>query len=136
MWEDPQCAPGGKWSIRYTPKSHTNKFWEDLALALIGDMFKDDNEVLGILLNLKPSSDQIQVWHRSGKDQGKVDALKADLEGILNLEEHKLKLDYENFADALSKYAQPKAAEGEKKEAKNDVGGFERAGAGFQRSNF
>ena len=105
MWEDPKCAPGGKWSIRYIPKTHTNKFWEDLALALVGDMFKDENEVLGILLNLKPSYDQVQIWHASGKEQGKVDALKTDLEQILNLGEHNLKLEYENFADALAKYS-------------------------------
>lgn len=105
MWEDPKCAPGGKWSIRYIPKTHTNKFWEDLALALIGDMFNDENEVLGILLNLKPSYDQVQIWHASGKEQGKVDALKNDLENILNLGEHNLKLEYENFADTLAKYS-------------------------------
>lgn len=105
MWEDPQCAPGGKWSIRFTPKTHTNKFWEDLALALIGDMFSDENEVLGILVNLKPSSDQMQIWHRSGKEQAKIDTLKGDLENILKIEQHNLKLEYENFADALAKFS-------------------------------
>ena len=61
MWEDPQCVPCGKWSVRFLPTTHTNKFWEDLALALIGDMFSDENEVLGILVNLKPNSDQMQI---------------------------------------------------------------------------
>ena len=89
----------------YIPKTHTNKFWEDLALALVGDMFKDENEVLGILLNLKPTYDQVQIWHASGKEQAKVDALKTDLEQILNLGEHNLRLEYENFADTLAKYS-------------------------------
>ena len=91
MWEDSQCAPGGKWSIRNTPKTHTNKFWEDLALALIGDMFSDENEVLGILVNLRPNSDQLQIWQRSGKDQKKINTLKGDLENALKLQEHELK---------------------------------------------
>ena len=105
MWEDPQCAPGGKWSIRHLSKSMTNKYWEDLALTLIGDMFTDENEVLGILLMLRPGSDQIQVWHRSGKDQTKMNTLKSDIENTLLLESANLKLDYENFADSLAKYA-------------------------------
>ena len=126
MWEDLQCAPGGKWSIRNMPKTHTNKYWEDLALALIGDMFTDENEVLGILLNLRPSSDQIQVWHRSGKVQPKIDTLKSDLENILKLEEHNIKLDYENFGDSIAKYSQPKPADTEGKPANNNS--FQRGG--------
>ena len=73
---------------------------------MVGDMFKDENEVLGILLKLRPSYDQAQIWHASGKEQGKVDALKNDLEQILNLGEHNnLKLEYENFADRLANLA-------------------------------
>ena len=59
MWEDEKCKNGGKWGIRYVPKTHTNKYWEDLALALIGDMFTHENEVLGLLLTLKPNSDSV-----------------------------------------------------------------------------
>jgi len=36
MWEDDNCKDGGKWSLRI-PKTHTNKYWEDLTLALIGE---------------------------------------------------------------------------------------------------
>ena len=132
MWEDSQCAPGGKWSIRNLPKSHTNKFWEDLALTLIGDMFTNENEVLGILINLRPASDQIQVWHRNGKDQAKIDTLKSDLENTLKLEEQNIKLDYENFAESLAKFAQHKPAEGEARPANNNFqrGTYQRGGRG------
>ena len=77
---------------------------------MVGEKFKHENEVLGILLNLKPSSDQVQIWHASSKEQGKVDALKNDLEQILNLGEHNnLKLEYENFADRKANLADRKA---------------------------
>ena len=49
MWEDAQCKDGGKWAFR-VPKSHTNKYWEDLCMALIGDQFSDQNEVNGIVV--------------------------------------------------------------------------------------
>jgi hypothetical protein len=36
MWEDDNCKDGGKWSLR-VPKDRTNKYWEDLVLAMIGE---------------------------------------------------------------------------------------------------
>ncbi len=134
MWEDEHCAQGGQWRIRNLPKTHTNKYWEDLCLALIGDMFTHENEVLGILINLKRSADQVQIWHKSGKDQAKIDTLKNDLEGILKTEEHEMKLEYEDFADTIAKYSQFKqeAHEGEQNERqhqRNNNEGFERGGA-------
>ncbi len=57
MWEDQQCATGGKWGLKYIHKSSTNRLWEDLALKLIGNMFTDEDEVLGILVNIKPGID-------------------------------------------------------------------------------
>jgi hypothetical protein len=36
MWEDEMCKDGGRWTIRI-PKTHSNLFWENLVLALIGD---------------------------------------------------------------------------------------------------
>jgi len=36
MWEDENCADGGSWSLRI-PKTHTNKYWEDLLMAMIGE---------------------------------------------------------------------------------------------------
>jgi translation initiation factor 4E len=71
MWEDEQCAQGGRWMLKI-PKSHTNKFWEDLTLALIGEQFTQEDEVLGLQLALKPVQDVLSVWIRHGKDQEKV----------------------------------------------------------------
>ncbi len=67
MWEDPHCKDGGKWSIR-VPKSHTNKTWEDLILGLIGEQFSNEDEIVGIILSIKPNQDLIQVWNKSGTD--------------------------------------------------------------------
>lgn len=120
MWEDLQCQDGGKWAVR-VPKTHTNKYWEDLVLALIGDQFTHENEVNGIVVQLKPKEDQFQIWNRSGKDSARIEALKTDIEDVLKLDES-MKLDYENFADALSKYAQQAL------EKKDDSARFAKAG--------
>lgn len=50
------------------PKTHTNKYWEDITLAMIGEQFTHENEVLGIQLALKPAQDVLSIWIRSGKD--------------------------------------------------------------------
>lgn len=95
MWEDETCKDGGRWSFR-SPKSHTNKYWEDLLLALIGEQFEAENEVLGLVISIKPNFDAISIWNKSGKDQAKIDTIKKDLERILDLKED-IKLEYENF---------------------------------------
>ena len=144
MWEDDQCKNGGKWALR-VPKTHSNKYWEDLLLALIGDQFTHENEVHGININLRPTMDNLQIWNKSGKDDTLITQLKDDIENILRLEEtstpeDRIKLEYENFAETLAHFAQKKKEGGgahEKKhwnEHNTDSGsGWERPGRGRGR---
>jgi translation initiation factor 4E len=67
MWEDELCKDGGRWVLR-VPKSHTNKYWEDLLLGLIGEQFTHEGEVNGIVVSVKPNNDILFVWNKSGKD--------------------------------------------------------------------
>jgi translation initiation factor 4E len=71
MWEDEHCKDGGRWSLR-VPKSHTNKYWEDILLAMIGEQFRCENEINGIAVSVKPNQDTIFVWNKSGKDTEKI----------------------------------------------------------------
>ncbi|KAF9005990.1 translation initiation factor eIF 4e-like domain-containing protein [Cyathus striatus] len=45
VWEDPLNLPGGKWIIRLR-KGVTDRIWEDLVLAIIGDQFDDCRSTL------------------------------------------------------------------------------------------
>lgn len=54
MWEDEACKDGGRWVLR-VPKTHTNKYWEDLILAMIGEQFRCENEIIGIAISIKPN---------------------------------------------------------------------------------
>lgn len=71
MWEDEHCKDGGRWALR-VPKTHTNKYWEDLLLALIGEQFSVEDEVNGVAVSVKPNQDIVYVWNKSGKNEGKV----------------------------------------------------------------
>jgi len=56
MWEDPNFVDGGRFVIK-TNKTHTNRFWEDLVIAYLGEQFQDEKEVLGLVISIKPSFD-------------------------------------------------------------------------------
>lgn len=64
---------------------------------MIGEQFSDDNEVIGLGLALKPNFDTIQVWHRSGKDDKKVQTIREDIERIIAIDSETMKIDYNNF---------------------------------------
>lgn len=93
MWEDEANKLGGRWVIRVN-KGFSNKLWEDLTLAMIGEQFELENEIHGIVIVLKPNGDTIAVWNKNSRDQTVVDQIKADLIRVLNLPED-VKMDYE-----------------------------------------
>lgn len=57
-WEDPNCEDGGCWLLRAS-KELSTKYWESLLLALIGDQFTAENDVLGVLINVRKDLDTI-----------------------------------------------------------------------------
>jgi translation initiation factor 4E len=71
MWEDENCKDGGRWTLK-VPKERTNKYWEDLVLAMIGETFRVENEINGLVIALRPQFDTISIWNKHGKDAQKV----------------------------------------------------------------
>ena len=82
VWEDESCKNGGRWIIRL-PKTHTNKYWEDIIMALIGEQFSEESGVLGIVLSLKYNNDKIAIWHKDGASEEQTKSLQADIERII-----------------------------------------------------
>ena len=103
LWEDPNCADGGRWTIR-TPKTHTAKFWEDLLLAMVGEQFDTvpKGEVLGLVISTKFTGDTISLWHRSATNADIVAALKAKMESLLEIDQETMHLEHENFKEAMN----------------------------------
>lgn len=108
MWEDESCKDGGRWVIRI-PKSHSNKYWEDIQLAMIGEQFRAENEVLGLVISLKPYQDIISIWNRNGRDTEKVQSLREDIERIIN-PDAEVKIEYEIFEEEKKKAEERKAS--------------------------
>jgi translation initiation factor 4E len=53
MWEDEHCKNGGRFVLKL-PKTHSNIYWENLVLGLIGEQFADSGEVNGLVISLRP----------------------------------------------------------------------------------
>ena len=64
VWEDAANKRGGKWIVRLK-KGVADRYWEDLLLAVVGDMFGDaGDEVCGAVLSVRQGEDVLSLWTR------------------------------------------------------------------------
>lgn len=93
VWEDPLNLSGGKWIIRLK-KGVSDRLWEDLVLAIIGDQFGDcDNpaddwpEICGATISVRASEDIISVWNRidSPDDPQLREKIRDEIRRVLKL---------------------------------------------------
>ncbi|CAF9922697.1 hypothetical protein IMSHALPRED_005739 [Imshaugia aleurites] len=64
VWEDDENKRGGKWIIRLK-KGVSDRYWEDLLLAIVGDQFAEaGEEVCGAVLSVRSGEDVLSVWTR------------------------------------------------------------------------
>jgi len=77
-------------------------FWENLVIAMIGEQFRCESEINGLVISLRPNSDTISLWIRSAKDAQKVQMVKEDIENFIKIEEG-MRLDFEIFSELKSK---------------------------------
>ena len=69
VWEDEENRRGGKWIIRLK-KGVSDRYWEDLLLAMIGDQFAEaGEEVCGAVLSVRGGEDVFSIWTK--KDGGR-----------------------------------------------------------------
>jgi len=86
VWEDPLNLSGGKWIIRLK-KGVSDRLWEDIVLAILGEQFDDlqppaDEEpdewpgICGCTISVRPNEDIISVWNRYEADSKIRDKIK------------------------------------------------------------
>ena len=64
VWEDEENKRGGKWILRLK-KGVSDRYWEDLLLAIVGDQFAEaGEEVCGAVLSVRTGEDVLSVWTR------------------------------------------------------------------------
>lgn len=74
-WEDNQNKHGGKWSYQFKDKKgiDIDELWLHAQLAAIGETLEEDtdNEVMGVVINVRKAFFRIGLWTRSvGKGKG------------------------------------------------------------------
>lgn len=74
-WEDIQNKHGGKWSYQFKDKKgiDIDELWLHAQLAAIGETLEDDgdNEVMGVVINVRKAFFRIGLWTRTvGKARG------------------------------------------------------------------
>lgn len=77
-WEDTQNKHGGKWAFQFKDKKAINidALWLHVMLAAIGENLEDeeDNEVMGVVVNVRRGFYRIGLWTRT---VGKADQSKG-----------------------------------------------------------
>jgi translation initiation factor 4E len=117
-WEDSQNKHGGKWAFQFKDKKAINidALWLHVMLAAIGENLEDedDNEVMGVVVNVRRGFYRIGLWTRTvgkslpgeaGKgrtaEQGKETLLKIGrrFKAALQLKENEL-VEFSGHTDA------------------------------------
>ena len=118
LWEDPQLQDGARITVNM-PKTHTSKYWEDLMLAMIGENLGEQDQVAGLVMNLKPHSDKIQIWITNASNQESAEALKQQVSKLLSIEEKDLQ--YQVFKQIEKKDNQQRHQETHQRQGDNST---------------
>lgn len=82
-WEDSQNKHGGKWAFQFKDKKVINidALWLHVMLAAIGENLEDedDNEVMGVVVNVRRGFYRVGLWTRS---KGQADQARDALNKI------------------------------------------------------
>jgi translation initiation factor 4E len=67
IWEDPENAQGGMWSIRIK-KEDSEFVWREMAMAVVGEQFATvlapDDDICGITISIRKTDNILQVWNK------------------------------------------------------------------------
>ena len=78
-WEDIQNKHGGKWSYSFKDKKLVNidELWLHTQLAAIGETLEDenDNEIMGVVVNVRKGFYRVGLWTRTSGKSGSKDTL-------------------------------------------------------------
>ncbi|KAF8391149.1 hypothetical protein HHK36_023450 [Tetracentron sinense] len=67
-WEDPVCANGGKWTIRFA-RGKSDTCWLYTLLAMIGEQFDYGDEICGAVVNFRSRHEKITLWTKNASNE-------------------------------------------------------------------
>eukprot|EP01012_Entosiphon_sulcatum_P067217 TRINITY_DN96809_c0_g1_i1.p1 TRINITY_DN96809_c0_g1~~TRINITY_DN96809_c0_g1_i1.p1 ORF type:complete len:214 (+),score=50.55 TRINITY_DN96809_c0_g1_i1:57-698(+) len=103
MWEDDYNKRGGKWiaKIPKKMKKQLDQAWMFVALALIGENFKEGDEVCGAVVSIR-QEDKLCLWTRTAHDRDLAVSIGRQLKDLLlQAEITEAHLVYQAHADSL-----------------------------------
>lgn len=80
---------GGRWIITTKAKERDTKltkYWLDLLLASIGNIFEDSDDLQGVSVSIRKTGDRFAVWLSSAKSSREILRVGEHLKTILDLE--------------------------------------------------
>ena len=85
-WEDHKCAKGGRWTAPL-PKDNNglNKAWLEVLLAMIGEQFREGDDICGIVLQPRKGGCRVSLWTKTGRDEAMQLSLGRKLKEILSV---------------------------------------------------
>ncbi|KAG2303894.1 hypothetical protein Bca4012_062944 [Brassica carinata] len=85
-WEDPVCANGGKWTMKF-PKATLESNWLNTLLALVGEQFEHGDEICGAVLNFRARGDKISIWTKNAANEKAQLSIGKQWKGLLGCNE-------------------------------------------------
>ncbi|TKA81253.1 hypothetical protein B0A55_02359 [Friedmanniomyces simplex] len=83
VWEDEENRRGGKWIMKLK-KGVSDRYWEDLLLAMIGDQFMEaSEEVCGAVISVRQGEDVFSIWTKN--DGGRNVKIRETIKRVLRL---------------------------------------------------
>ena len=58
LWEEKANRDGGRWTVRVR-RHHTDRYWENAIMAMVGEQFLVGDEICGMVLSLRYPWDQV-----------------------------------------------------------------------------
>jgi translation initiation factor 4E len=70
-WEDLQNKQGGRWHYTFRQGKPNDDVWLNVMLAAIGEQLEEeqDNEVMGVVVNIRKAFWRVGLWTRTAGQQ-------------------------------------------------------------------
>lgn len=83
-WEDDENKQGGKWVIEPLTKNNINKAWRDCLVAIIGEAFRDMDEVCGVVVSVrKMQKHRMALWTKTANNREAQDRIGKQFRAVV-----------------------------------------------------
>jgi len=103
MWEDEANRFGGKWIVRLR-KGLSQRCWENLLMAMLGEQFMVGEEICGAVVSVRFNEDILSIWNRTANDTAITNRIRDTFRRVLNLPQGTV-IEYKAHNDSISSWS-------------------------------